>query len=166
MNRPTGQAGLAPADPCRLRGFGLVELLVVLAMATVLYATALPRLAATVHEHRLRGAAIHFRGLFRQVRARAAAEAKYIGVVFDEVDGDPVYSIYADGNANGIRRADIRRGIDVRIREPYRISETFFRGPLWEPSGGCGGAVFSRAAYWTQQNHLGAALLERWRERV
>ncbi len=121
----TGQAGLAPADPCRLRGFGLVELLVVLAMATVLYATALPRLAATVHEHRLRGAAIHFRGLFRQVRARAAAEARYIGVVFDEVDGDPVYSIYADGNANGIRRADIRRGIDVRIREPYRISQTF-----------------------------------------
>ena len=119
----TGQAGLAPADPCRLRGFGLVELLVVLAMATVLYATALPRLAATVHEHRLRGAAIHFRGLFRQVRARAAAEARYIGVVFDEVDGD--HSIYADGNANGIRRADIRRGIDVRIREPYRISQTF-----------------------------------------
>ena len=119
----TGQAGLAPADPCRLRGFGLVELLVVLAMATVLYATALPRLAATVPEHRLRDAAIHFRGLFRQVRARAAAEARYIGVVFDEVDGD--HSIYADGNANGIRRADIRRGIDVRIREPYRISQTF-----------------------------------------
>jgi len=94
-------------------------------MATVLLATAVPRLAATLHEHRLRGAAIHLRGLFRQVHARAAAEARYIGVVFDEVDGDPVYSIYADGNANGIRRADIRRGIDVRIREPYSISETF-----------------------------------------
>ena len=115
----TGQAGLAPADPCRLR------LLVVLAMATVLYATALPRLAATVHEHRLRGAAIHFRGLFRQVRARAAAEARYIGVVFDEVDGDPVYSIYADGNANGIRRADIRRGIDTPITPTERIGDRF-----------------------------------------
>ena len=121
----TGQAGFEPAGPCRLRGYGLVELLLVLAMATVLLATAVPRLAATLHEHRLRGAAIHLRGLFRQVRARAAAEARYIGVVFDEVDGDPVYSIYADGNANGIRRADIRRGIDVRIREPYSISETF-----------------------------------------
>ena len=94
-------------------------------MAMVLFATALPRLATTLHEHRLRGAAIHLRTLFRQVRARAAAEARYIGVVFDEVDGDPIYSIYADGNANGIRRADIRSGIDARIREPYRISETY-----------------------------------------
>lgn len=121
----TGQAGRVPAGPCRGGGYGLVELLIVLVVATVLFATALPRVAATVHEHRLRGAALHLRGLFRQVRARAAAESRYIGIVFDEVDGDPEYSIYADGNGNGIRRADILAGIDVRIREPYRISETF-----------------------------------------
>ena len=121
----TGPAGFTPAGPCRSYGYGLVELLVVLSLATVLFAAALPRVATTVHEHRLRGAANHLRGLFRQVRSRAAAEARYIGVVFDEVDGDPVYSIYADGNANGIRRADIRRGIDFRIRDPYRISATF-----------------------------------------
>ena len=94
----TGQAGHEPAGPCRVRGYGLVELLIVLAMATVLFAAALPRLTATMHEHSLRGAAIHLRGLFRRVRARAAAEARYIGVVFDEVDGHPVYSIKKQPN--------------------------------------------------------------------
>lgn len=121
----TGLAGLEPAGPCRTGGHGLFELLVVLSIAMLLFAGALPRIAATLHEQRLHGAANHLRALFRQIRARAAAEARYIGVVFDEVDGEPVYSIVVDGNGNGIRRADIRRGIDTRIREPYRLSETF-----------------------------------------
>ena len=45
-------------------------------------------------------------------------------MVFEEVDGDPVFLLYRDGNYNGIRRRDIRRGTDVRMREPYRLSET------------------------------------------
>lgn len=106
-------------------GHTLVELLLVLAVFTTLAAAALPRIGATVHEHRLRGAAFHLRGLLRQTRARAVAEARYIGVVFEEVDGDPVFLIYGDGNHNGIRRRDIRLGTDERLREPYRLSETF-----------------------------------------
>jgi Tfp pilus assembly protein FimT len=99
--------------------------MVVLLVFIVLLAGALPRIAATVHEHRLRGAAVHLRGLLRQTRARAVAEARYVGVVFEEVDGDPVFLIYGDGNGNGIRRRDIRSGAEERLREPYRLSETY-----------------------------------------
>jgi len=65
------------------------------------------------------------RSLLRQVRARAAAEARYVGVVFEEESGNPVFSIYGDGNHNGIRRRDISGGEDGRLREPYRLNETF-----------------------------------------
>ena len=107
------------------RGYSLVEVLIVLVLGIALLAATIPRGRALVHEQRLRGAAYYVRSLLRQVRARAAAEARYVGIVFDEVDGDPVFSLYGDGNGNGIRRADIARGIDEKLREPYRLSETF-----------------------------------------
>lgn len=120
-----GRRGSVRAGLRTHRGHSLVELMLVLAVFMTLMAVALPRIGATVHEHRLRGAAFYLRGLLRQTRARAAAEGRYIGVVFEEVDGDPVFLIYGDGNGNGIRRQDIRSGAEERLREPYRLSETF-----------------------------------------
>ena len=106
-------------------GRGLLELLVAVSLAMVMVAAAIPKAQSMVHESRLRGAAFYLRGLMRQVRARAAAHGCYMGVVFDEVDGDPVFSIHADGNANGIRRVDVDSGADPMLREPYRLSQTF-----------------------------------------
>lgn len=106
-------------------GFGLLELIVTIAVILTLLAVATPRIGMTLHEHRLRGAAVHLRSLLRQVRSRAAAEGRYLGVVFDEADGDPVFRVHADGNGNGMRRREIDSGVDPRLREPYRLSETF-----------------------------------------
>jgi len=106
-------------------GRGLLDLIVAVSLAIAMAAAAIPKAQSMVHESRLRGAAFYLRGLMRQVRANAAAKACYMGVVFDEVDGDPVFSIHADGNANGIRRADVDRGVDPMLRQPYRLSDTF-----------------------------------------
>lgn len=106
-------------------GRGLLELLVAITLILITVAAAIPRAQSMVHESRLRGAAFYLRGLLRQVRVTAAAQARYVGVVFDEVDGDPLFSIHADGNSNGIRRVDVDGGVDPRLREPYRLSETF-----------------------------------------
>lgn len=125
-----GQRRFFPAGPFiagshRAPGFGLLDLLVAVAVILIFLTAAIPRMSGYVRESRLRGAAFYLRGLFREARARAAHEARYVGVVFDEVDGDPVFSIYRDGNSNGIRRVDIDRGIEERIREPYRVTLTF-----------------------------------------
>lgn len=129
QRRPSsGRGSLRPGRAGRHTKHGghtLAELMLVLAVFTTLAAAALPRIGETVHEHRLRGAAFHLRGLLRQTRARAVTEARYVGVVFEEVEGDPVFLIYGDGNHNGIRRRDIRQGTEERLREPYRLSETF-----------------------------------------
>ncbi len=119
-----------PAGPFARRrravsGRGLLELLVALSLAIVTAATAIPKAQSMLHESRLRGAAFYLRGLMRQVRATAAEKSCYVGVVFDEVDGDPVFSVHADGNGNGIRRADVDGGADPRLRAPYRLSQTF-----------------------------------------
>ncbi len=106
-------------------GRGLLDLIVAVSLAVVLAAAAIPKAQSMVHESRLRGAAFYLRGLMRQVRANAAAKACYMGIVFDEVDGNPVFSIHADGNSNGIRRVDVDRGVDTMLREPYRLSDTF-----------------------------------------
>jgi type II secretory pathway pseudopilin PulG len=106
-------------------GQGLLEVLVAASISLIVIAAAIPRAQSMVHESRLRGAAFYLRGLLRQVRVTAAAKACYMGVVFDEAQGDPVFSIHVDGNGNGIRRADVESGADPRLRQPYRLSETF-----------------------------------------
>ncbi|HSF19566.1 MAG TPA: hypothetical protein VLK65_28845 [Vicinamibacteria bacterium] len=116
---------VSAGPPQGVRGFGLLELLLVVLLIAIMTAVALPRTTAYVREQRVRGAAIYLRSLLRQVRARAAAEARYVGLVFEEADRDPVFTIYADGNGNGIRRVDIAAGTEIRLREPYNLSEKF-----------------------------------------
>jgi prepilin-type N-terminal cleavage/methylation domain-containing protein len=118
-------AGRSIARSTGPRGLTLLEMVVTLTLILIALAAAIPQTASYVRESRLRGAAFYLRGLLRETRARAAREARYVGVVFDEVDGDPVFSIYADGNSNGIHRLDIDRGIEERVREPYPLCVTF-----------------------------------------
>jgi type II secretory pathway pseudopilin PulG len=119
---PAGRFSDAPRTES---GRGLLELLVAVTLIVVSVAAAIPRAQSMVHESRLRGAAFYLRGLLRQVRANAAAHDRYEGLVFSDVNGSPAFSIHVDGNSNGIRRADIDRGIDLRVREPYRLADTF-----------------------------------------
>ncbi len=106
-------------------GHSLLEMIVVMAILTIFAGLALPRGWDLVKEYRLRGAAYYFRGLIRQVRSQAAAKGRYTGIVFDEVDGEPELSLHIDGNDNGIRRADVRSGVDRRLRGPWRLSDQF-----------------------------------------
>lgn len=117
---PTG-----PKLPARTTGVGLIECLLVMVVGIIVLSISLPRATSYLHESRLRGAAFHLRGLLRQARARAIRERRHIGIVFDEVEGDPALSWFADGNGNGIRRRDIGRGLDPRLRDPWRLSRVF-----------------------------------------
>jgi type II secretory pathway pseudopilin PulG len=127
--RPFAAAGPSAGAGHGTSGHTVLELLTVITIFFIVVAAAIPSVTAYVHESRVRGAALYLRSLFRQTRARAAAEARYVGVVFDGSD-DPVFTIHADGNYNGIRRADIQQGIDPKLREPYRLTETF-PGVYW-----------------------------------
>ena len=105
--------------------YTLLELMIVVLLMTIVAGLSIPRGWDLAKEYRLRGAAYYFRGLIRQVRSEAAAKGRYTAIVFDEVEREPVLSLYIDGNSNGVRRADIRSGVDRRIRDYWRLSDYF-----------------------------------------
>lgn len=118
----TGQ----PYRPSReMRGYTLTEMLMVVAILLIIVGTAVPSLSRFIVEYRLRAATTYLRSLMRQVRAHAVTQRNYIGLVFDEVEGEPELAIYVDRNGNGIRRADIRHGRDVLLREAWRLTDLY-----------------------------------------
>ena len=106
-------------------GRSLLELLVMISIWGTLAGIAIPSTWGFFREYRLRGACLYMRSLIRQVRSQAAAKNRYVGIVFDDVDGELELAIHVDGNSNGIRRADIRSGIDQKIRGPWLLSSVF-----------------------------------------
>jgi Tfp pilus assembly protein FimT len=102
-----------------------LELALMLGLMATAFGIGIPRGWRLAEEYKLRGASLYMRSLIRQVRAKAAAENRYAGIVFDDVEGDPVLAIHLDGNGNGIRRREVRSGVDARIGSPSRLSEVF-----------------------------------------
>ena len=106
-------------------GRTLVEVLMMLVVMAILAGLAIPRGWVLVREYQLRGASLYMRGLIRQVRSLAVSKNTYAAIVFDQVDGGPELAIHFDGNGNGIRRADIRSGIDKKHRGPLKLGDLF-----------------------------------------
>src|SRR5260221_9396158 len=107
------------------RGFTLVEMSIVVFLILVLVAMAAPSLKAYTVEAHLLGAGHTFKGEFLKARSMAVKQGVYTAIRFER-DGDRAYySIYADGNRNGVRTADINAGVDRRGG-----------GPLPPPRGG------------------------------
>jgi Tfp pilus assembly protein FimT len=106
-------------------GITVIEMVIVLFLVLCLAALSVAGGASLMREYRLRGAIYHLRGLVREVRSMAASRSLYAGIVFGEVEGDPIFSIHLDGNGNGIRRADVKSGADPLVRGPFRLSAAF-----------------------------------------
>jgi hypothetical protein len=115
--RPRPQVRRAPGQTAS-------EVLVVLALLGIFAGLALPGTDRAFKRARLRGASRDLGLLFRRARTEAVLTRQRLGVVFERADGYS-YAIYRDGNGNGIRRADIRSGVDVRLVGPVRIPERY-----------------------------------------
>src|SRR5260221_11199874 len=96
------------------RGFTLVEMSIVVFLILVFLALAAPSLKAYTVEAHLLGAGRIFKAEFLKARSMAVKQGVYTAIRFER-DGDRAYySIYADGNRNGVRTADINARIDRR----------------------------------------------------
>jgi hypothetical protein len=104
-----------------------VELLVALAIATVLAGLSVPLTAQTIDNGRARQGAAYLEGRFRMARQQAASEARSVGLVFDFDVVDEAWTIRVcrDGNGNGLRRADMAAGVDTCPGQPLAISGLF-----------------------------------------
>jgi Tfp pilus assembly protein FimT len=104
-------------------GHTLVEALVAITVLCLVAAIATPSVLAARDDARARSAADYVASLFQLARLEALKRHVNVALRF-EADGSGVgYAMYADGNRNGVRSADIDSGVDVRIRAAERVEQ-------------------------------------------
>lgn len=104
------------------RGHTLLEMVFVLALILVTASWLIPGLRAYSQEAHLMGAAEKFCGQFREAYSMAVKQNVYTAIRFENGAGGPVYSLYRDGNGNGVSSADIVKGRDVRVAGPFELN--------------------------------------------
>ncbi len=105
------------------RGFSLLELVASVGIILVMAATAAPAFRARFADAHIVGAGQQFRSHFRLAWSTAVRLNVYAAIRFErEADGRVFYSVYKDGNDNGIRSSDIASGVDERIAGPFPLS--------------------------------------------
>src|SRR6185436_1833374 len=103
-------------------GFTLIELLVVFALLVLLATLSMSPLHRAASSLRLRQAASELVGALRLAQSFAVRHSANVAVRFEaEPKGGVSFSLYRDGNGNGVLNADIRSGTDPRIDGPRRL---------------------------------------------
>jgi hypothetical protein len=74
---------------------------------------------------RVSSAAWHLAGRMRLARMEAVKRTRTVAVRFEARGDGYAYTLFVDGNANGVRAADIKARIDFPISEPERIEDNF-----------------------------------------
>jgi hypothetical protein len=152
----------------------IVEATVVMCAGVVLVSLAAPMTAAVVDEGRAQQAAAFVAARLREAKQQAVTRTASTGLVFDLAGDRWLFTACMDGNANGLRRADVRNGVDACPASPIDLAALFpgvtvaadqsIRGPdgdppsadpvrfgssdiaSFSPSGGCtAGSVFLRS---------------------
>jgi len=124
-------------------GATLVESLLVLALVAALIGLSLPLTASVADSSRVRNAAGFVAARLRLARQQAITRSAAVAIVFDESAGGWSFRVCADGNGNGLRRAEIESGTDRCLEGPHDLSQLFpdvevaadplVRGPDDEP---------------------------------
>ena len=101
------------------RGWTLIELVVAAGMVSVLAVFTLRQVRAYSVDAHLLGAGHAFKGEFRKARSIATRNNVYTAIRFEDKAAIPRYSVYVDGNFNGVRKEDIDKGVDLRVAGPF-----------------------------------------------
>jgi hypothetical protein len=104
------------------RGHTFLELVTVLATLLITASLGLPYLKAYSVEAHLIGAGRVFKGEFLRARSIAVRTGAYSAIRFEPGPGGSSYSIYVDGNHNGVLNADIASGQDRRVAGPIPLN--------------------------------------------
>jgi prepilin-type N-terminal cleavage/methylation domain-containing protein len=109
----------------RRNGFTLLELLTVVAIIGIIALVSMPAFSSYRRNASMKAEVAELRGIFRAVRSRAIARGQNAGVKFTRVGNLWTYSLYDDTNGNGIRTADITKGVDRRYFGPSILMPQF-----------------------------------------
>ena len=108
---------------CQQKGVTLMEVVLAAALVSVLLGLSLPALTAGRDGARLLGAARHLASRVAWARAAAVRRGTTVGLRFTRDARGYLVRVYVDGNANGVRQADIARGVDEPLGPGFRIGD-------------------------------------------
>ena len=106
-------------------GYCLIELAAAMGISATIAAAAIPQLLATVDDSRALGAARYISSRLYDTRMEALVRSTNIAMRFGLNGSVYEYTVYQDGNGNGVLARDIRSGADVPIRPAERLPERF-----------------------------------------
>jgi type II secretory pathway pseudopilin PulG len=105
------------------KGFQLAELTVSLAVLTLIVLLGAPSLVQASGDMRLRLAAGELAGVLRLARASAVRLDANVAVKFRTApDGTVTFTLYRDGDGDGVLNRDIDSGVDRPIEPPRRLN--------------------------------------------
>lgn len=106
-------------------GYSLLELLLVVGLLVTIAGIAIPQILAALDDFRAYGAARYMSGRLHQTRMDAVVRTANAAMRFTRAEESYAYAVYLDGNRNGVRSADITRGLDREIQKRERLADLF-----------------------------------------
>lgn len=105
----------------RQAGFSIIELITVVSIIAIVLLVSIPAFASMRRQMAVRAASAELRSIFHLARSRAIARGRNCGLKFLEIDGEWKFAIYDDGDRDGVRNDDIKKGVDTLFREPRSV---------------------------------------------
>lgn len=122
-------------------GYSLPELLMVLAVTTVCGALAIAPLLGGLDRARAQAATRYLAAQLSAARTQAVLRGTTVALRMENGAHGISVSLVADGNGNGVRRADLELGIDLEIRPPVRLRDHFAGVDFGAPGGSASDGV-------------------------
>jgi prepilin-type N-terminal cleavage/methylation domain-containing protein len=118
-------AAAGPRSPfaARPQGYTLIEVMFAVALGVTLASAAAAAAAQGTARLRAHVGLSAIVGRFMAARAEAVRRGVTVAVVFDPCGDSWCLRLVADGNGNGVRRADIASGIDRAIERAWTVEE-------------------------------------------
>lgn len=106
-----------------MKGFSLLELLVVLALIGLFILIATPEMKRIERSQGLENFAREVVFMLEKCRWRALQSRIYAGALIRKTENDYWMSFHLDGNGNGLRLSDIQSGTDSSFRQPLVLKQ-------------------------------------------
>jgi type II secretory pathway pseudopilin PulG len=120
----------------RHEGFSAIEAVVVVAIVGIALSISVPALSSLRENGRTAAGARVLAMELNRMRWESVAHHRPRGLFFERVSGGWGWSVVEDGNGNGLRTAEIRRGVDRRVSGPHRLEDRVENVRLGFPPGG------------------------------